>query len=510
MSEHARPEINWLKGVALPAGLALMECCWLYPWAVLLGHWLRPGGLTPLLAAPAVFLLLLLGGAAARAAERLRLPEPAVRALLVGGGLLAVLLVVRLDYYAAAPPADLGWLVDLGRAVANMLGEMDTPPLAAAFGLALWGRGLSQAGGTLGVEEIADHFRFGLVALIVALLALATTAPPAQAVLLASAGPAALAFIPVVLATRSLARLADVRAQAQARTGAALGVDQEWLGMLLGLVGGLFLLTLLLAQVFAIDLLAPIVAGILWLVGTVLGLAIMIVALPIGLLLGSLVPWLQSLIGQRPPRPQEGNEPARLDDLQESMERLNLPPEWALIAQYLITVLLIVAGLRALARLIVRRRRQERAEDVVEERESLWYWGLLVEALRTWLAGLRARFSPQPAPAATAADLPAAAHPVESAPVLTIRGLYRRLLGMGVMAGVTRAAGATPFEHEPRLATRLGPAEDVAWLTAAYVETRYGPTPPPAAVLEEARARLEHIAAHDPEAAGREEGPAGG
>lgn len=492
--------VDWLTSAALPTGLALMEYGWLAPWSVLLGHWLRPGGLQPLLPGVTIVLLLLLGGAAMRAAPGTGLPPPAARALLVGGGLLAALAAVWAEYEAAAAHADPGWLLRLGRAIALLLTEPSPAPLALAFGLALWGRGLTAGRGPLDVGEIADRFRLGLGALVAALLVLAATTPAARPELLASAGPAALAFIPLALATRSLARLAEVRMQMSARSDVAPPPDGDWLGLLLGVVGGLFLLTLLLAQLFAVDLLARLVTGALRLVGAIVGLVLSVVMLPVALLLGALIPWLQGFFGMRPPPAQAAREPARAEDLTDLMERLDLPPEWLLVVQLLIVGLLIVFGLRALVRLIAWRRRPEPVGEAREERDSLWSWTLLAAALRAWLAELRGRFGRQPEEAAAPEPVASAPAPAEPPPVLTLRAIYRRLLGLGVMAGVARGAGATPFEHAPRLAARLGAAEDVAWLTRAYVAARYGPEPPPPALLEEAGLRLRRIAERPAEA----------
>jgi hypothetical protein len=503
----ARPTTRWLTGVALPLCLALMEAAWLFPWSVLLGSWLRPDGLTPLLAGPAVVGLLLGGLAAMRATAGVRLPERALRLLLILVGALLVLVVLRLDYYAAAPLGDLGWLARLGQAIVGLLRALDPVVPALAAGMAIWARGLSDGAGPLSLGEIDERFRFDVAALAAALLGLALSAPETRAGLLTAAGPAALAFVPLALAARSLARLADVRALALAR-GGTTPVENDWLAMLAGVVGGLALLALLLAQVFAIDVLATVVGGVAWLAGQLLALLILVIALPVALLLEVLIPWLQSLLTRQPPPEQPPRESVSRDDLQRLAEQIQAPPWVAQIIELTLVALIIFVGVRALIRMITLRRRREQAEEVVEERESLWRWSLLVELARAWLGDLLARLRRQPAEEAAPVAPPSAPPSTEPAPVLTLRGVYRRLLTLGMMRGAPRAPAATPYEHAPRLAERLQPPDDIDWITRAYVAARYGDVEPDAATVEEARARLARVAPREESTApGPETGP---
>jgi hypothetical protein len=428
-----------------------------------------------------------------------------LRALLILAGLLLVLVILRLDYYAAVPLGDLGWLARLGRAIVGLLRVLDPVVPALALGLVIWTHGLKDGAGPLSLGEIDERFRVGVVALVVALLGLAVSAPTAQAGLLATAAPAALAYVPLALATRSLARLADVRALALAR-GGTTPVENDWLAMLAGVVGGLLLLALLLARVFAIDLLAAVVGGAAWLAGQALSIVVIVIALPVALLLEVVIPWLQALLTRQPPPERPATEPAGFDDLQRMAEQIQVPPVVAQIIELALVALVIFAGVRALVRMITLRRRREQAEEVVEERESLWRWSLLVELAREWLRSLRDRFRRQPAAEAAPEAPPTAPQLTEPAPVLTLRGIYRRLLVLGMMSGAPRPPAATAYEHEPRLAERLQPPDDIAWITRAYVETRYGGVEPDAATVEEARARLARVEPRR-ESAGPEEPP---
>ena len=47
------------------------------------------------------------------------------------------------------------------------------------------------------------------------------------------------------------------------------------------------------------------------------------------------------------------------------------------------------------------------------------------------------------------------------------------MLGLGESAGARRLSITTPLEHLPALQYSLKPEEDVAHLTAAYIEVRY-------------------------------------
>jgi hypothetical protein len=100
----AMSEGDWLKRLALPPSIAIMDLGWLAPWLLLVGFWLEPGRAAPLLPAPSILAPLLGGRAAMRLSRGRRWPLPRVRVALVGLGVLAVLLAV-----CSIRPGWLGW-----------------------------------------------------------------------------------------------------------------------------------------------------------------------------------------------------------------------------------------------------------------------------------------------------------------------------------------------------------------------------------------------------------------
>jgi hypothetical protein len=479
-----------LKRVVLPLALAAMETGWLFPWVALIGHALQPAAARPLLAAPAILLLLLLARWLLRALVRRRLPPVPLRGALVVAGVAAVLIVVWLDYYAPRPLTDPGWLGEYLRAMGDLLVRFSGPALATIAGLVVWSRGLGLGRGDSDDLEAVARFRFGLLALLAFLVATGLILRGGYDRLIAQTGGVVVGYVFVGLVTLSLARLETVREQGRVRHGAAPALNRHWLGVLLGLVLTLAAITLVVGGLLSVDLVGLLLAPVFRLIGFALWLLVVAVSLPIGWLLEGLIEALRRLLPEALPPPPQGERPARMESLEELLARLNVPPELLQLLQWVATGLIILAGLILLARAIFWWGARERDEEAPEERDSVWSWALPAAALRAWLRRLRDRLRPRrppPAPAPSAA-------PAAPAGVLTVREIYRRLLGLGAAAGVPRRPVTTPDAHRPPLGARLAAEEEVAAVTAAYIAARYGPTPPPPGEVEAVRRQWERLA----------------
>jgi hypothetical protein len=106
---------------------------------------------------------------------------------------------------------------------------------------------------------------------------------------------------------------------------------------------------------------------------------------------------------------------------------------------------------------------------VLERREGIFTWDLLLSQLRAWLA----RFRAEPPP-------PRFVDPgLQGDPSRVIRLLYQRILARAIARGVPRPGAQTPLGYMHTL-LQLWPGERTALetLTRSYIAARYGIVPP--------------------------------
>jgi hypothetical protein len=485
---------DWLKRIVLPVGLAMMDLCWIYPWSLLIGIWLRPDASAPLLSAASILVLLIAGRAVTRFALGRPWPVRPTRIGVVALGLVVVLVAIRLDQYGQVGLTDFTWFLDLGSAFASVFSRLSAPVPASALGLFLWWRAISLARGRLYFEDVERSFGIGLAALVTCLLVTATTGSSVSNSLKAGAGLCVVGFFLTGLASLSLARLETLREQGRVRGERPLAFNRQWLVVMVGIVLAMLLLTLGLAQFLSFDLIATVAGPLLDVLANVAWFLLYIIAWPLGLLAAVVVylaRWI--LHPSKPPPSPEPPDTGFLDDLRKQGPPTTLPPELILALKWAIIGLVACVVILILVRAVFKWREWERDDEVVEERDSVWNWGLVKEALLAWLHSLRQRLRRRP-PAAVADSAQSSGQAVEEpAAVLTIREIYRRLLALGASVGLTRASHTTPYEHLPRLQSRLKPEEDLAAITETYVKARYGPELPSQIEVDHARIRWEHV-----------------
>ncbi|HEY3111388.1 MAG TPA: DUF4129 domain-containing protein [Chloroflexota bacterium] len=456
-----------------------LEASWRLPWVLLLGRWAGQTLLPP----SSVLLLLALGCAAARALRRVG-GERVRGAAAVALGAAAALAAASAQHGPPRVPADLA-PIELPRLL------IPPGPATGAFLLALllWRAGLLCGAGAIDFDRVESSFRRGLVALLLFVPIAALTASGEYASLQAAAFPSAAAFFFLALTAFALTGLRSWRRTAGE---AAPAPDRSWVGVMLGVVAGLLALTVGASLLLSLDLLALAVGLVLRPLLTALAILLLTLALPIAYLVAYVAELLRAMLargGMRAGQPFGGLEGvlARLRERGPPVEPspgLVLASEWALLLLGAIVVALAIAGA------IRWWRRREGDEEAEELRESVWRWGLVLAALRGWLAALRGRGARRPSPAAAAAAQP----PAVSGPgAISVRELYRRLLALGAARGLARRPSTTPAEHLPALRSALDPAEDLAALTDAYVAARYGPTEPSDEQVAAARRAWERV-----------------
>jgi len=282
-----------------------------------------------------------------------------------------------------------------------------------------------------------------------------------------------------------------------------LAVNRQWLVLLLGTVGGMLVLTVILALVLTFDRLDRLLRPVGVVLDAILTVLVYAIGIPLGLLIQLLVYLIQSLMHpiQPPQRPQLANlgQLGRLQD--QAQGGLLLSPLLLLILKALIVAAIVLGVAWLLARAVFRRSEWHSEDGVEEARDFVWSWAELKRAVLAWLRSLLRRSAQRLAAARGPGSAPAA-KPVRA---LDPRGIYRELLQLGARLGRRRQPSETPREYAGALvevsALAAGPAE-VNAVTAAYSQDRYAPTPPDPSTVAAARAaldRLHALAEADPE-----------
>src|SRR5262249_43214462 len=145
-----------------------------------------------------------------------------------------------------------------------------------------------------------------------------------------------------------------------------------------------------------------------------------------------------------------------------------------------------IFGNALLGRLLSRRAARAGAESADEEREALAGGSLFLQQLRDLFTQRRRR--------------PVVAEEVLAAG--SVRVVYRDVLRAASEGGLPRAAAETPDEYAARLAgtapligDAAGAAQDLAVLSAAYDDARYGEQEPDLAARARLRARARRLIA---------------
>jgi len=483
--------VDAVNRLSLSLGLAAMEVCWLVPWAVLLGLWTDSARPKQLLAPPSIAAIVLLGSLSTQALGRSAAGSRTMRLVIAGLGLLVSLIAVRIDQYPAS--AGLDWLGQLVGALAVMLGQISVPALAFGLGLFLWWRGVRLGIQTASYSDVENAFRWGLGLLVVfALIMAISTRPSLLRVIEAQTTPFVVAFFFFSLLTLALGRLESLRTRTR-----ALGINSQWLGVLVVVAGVVVLLALLVGQLLSFDLLLVATRPLFDLLGLVLLVLIYIIVIPLAYVVELLIYFILSLITPDPTRqPPQPYQPGQVDNLLQRLLSQSISPELLAALKAVGAALVLGVVLLVIARAAARWRSSTTDADASgEERDSLWDAERFKRALLTWLRALFRRGSPALAIAGNQVDVPA--QRAISPALASVRQLYRQLLRVGETAGARRLPMTTPLEHLPSLQRTLEPDEDIARLTAAYVAVRYAEKEASPDEIASLREQLEHVQPRD-------------
>ncbi|HEV2457536.1 MAG TPA: DUF4129 domain-containing protein, partial [Ktedonobacterales bacterium] len=362
-----------------------------------------------------------------------------------------------------------------------------------ALTLYIWWRGYTNGHRSPTGDLLMRRFTFGMVAIVVS-IASAATFPQTQRQL--AIGALAI-ILPVevycVLVAMAIARISQERMR-RGSAGSTEVAERRWLGTALALAALVVGASLAVSIVINYDSVGALLAQ-LGPVGAALDTAARWVIEAIAQILFFLLNGIISGLKGRASAPHvSAPQGARcVPTAQHPCRKLPppvLPPEWAhavTIAVQIIVTLAVLAIVIWVLRSIMARRRDPSpaAPGVDEERESLVASTLFRSQLRALLDRLRGRDQRPSEDTLTPG---------------TVRYLYRQVLRAAAGRDLARMSAETPDEYAARLA-RTGPLavgdqgehQDLAALTGAYGQARYGDREPEAAEQAGVRQAAERV-----------------
>jgi len=468
---HKSVNLRWLDAALTPLAVILMEMGWVYPWIAWLGKLSVPVSQRPPLSL--VSLILLLGAAflVTRLFLGRRWSLSWIRLSIITCGLIAIFMVVRLEYSNGLGLLDGVWFVQTASVLLNSFSHPHPIVIALAAGVYLWWRGISWGRSPLYFDHIYRSFLIGFIALVV--LILVWGASPLKN-LISTIGLYVAGFFFCGLTALALTNMRAIREEVKGKEGAALVFSRRWLTIIVGVIGGIVLLGIGAASIFSADFVA--------LLGRLLSLASDLLFKLLGYLLIPLVylaagliyvaEFFINLFRQEPvTQPFSTGNLTGITGLPQVVTKA-LPPEAILALKWGFFSLVIAGVLFLLFRAIFHYRPYRSKDDAEEIDESLWSWEGFMADVRLFFSLLRQRFGQR---AAAKAPVPSPYPWGEVESRLDIREIYRRLLWQASHLRMARQHHETPYEYAERLgqAVPQGSAP-LSELTRLYINVRYG------------------------------------
>jgi hypothetical protein len=469
MIDAARNKGNfdWLAVVFYPLAVVLMEVFWVYPWLVWLGNWPVFDEGRPVLSLASVVITLAVSLVVTRLTIRREWPLWRTRAVIIGGGLVVILIVLGADYSAGYSFLSGRWFAHTGQALGSAITNPQTIVLAIPVLLYLWWRGIMLGQTTSYFRDIYRSFILGLVALIILIIFWQISSASER-----FTGPGTeigwyvMAFFFFGLIAIAICHLYLMRSS-MPKEEARLTSVWRWVPIMLGVIGGMVLVGFGVASIFSPELFASIGHGFSAIgdfFGKIFGYILTPIIFVFEWLMRIFIYLIRLLSSDQT---QTGNVTGNMSgQLWPEVVAKELPP-WVTDAIKWFAVALIVGLVLFILAKAVSRIRDRRLRDEIEEiHESLWSWRGLRDDLKELLKMVFKRKK----------ELVKEYHFDENVKdEMDIREIYRHLLWEGKRSGIPRRRYETPAEYSGRL-RRTVPESDEPLnnITGLYENVRYG------------------------------------
>ena len=461
---------DWLAVVFYPLAVILMECFWVYPWLVWIGAWPLFEEQRPALSLATVIIVLVVSLALTRVLIRQSWRLRVIQASVVGGGLVMVILALGFEYNAGYTFLSAGWFSHAGQLLGNTFNEPSTIAVALPVIVYLWWRGIILGQTTSYFRDIYRSFLLGMLALI-ALIIIWQISSGSKGFSLPDTGVGmyVIAFFFFGLIAIAMSHLYQMR-RSMPKEEAALTSVKRWLPIMLGVVGGMAVVSFLIASVFSEEFFTSVGHGISAFF-SFLGKIFTYLLVPLNYLFDGifwLIRWFLNLIRTEQEFEPEEFGGAGLFDFGDAAAK-GLPEMLTVVIKWIVILVIIAAVVYILAKAIDRLRMRRPRDEFEEIHESLWSWQGLKDDLGLLLKMMGDRFRRKQGPArpkGLSDDLSLR---------LNIRDIYRHMLWEGGRSGVPRRPHETTSEYAGRLEKAVPESsEQLDEITGMYIDVRYG------------------------------------
>jgi hypothetical protein len=464
-------KINYLNDVFYPASVILMESLWFYPWLLWLGVWDFFTESVPAINLLSIIILLVASLIITRVVSRQSWPLWLIRTVILGGGMLVMFLVLRINHHSGFGIFDFGWYGYVGEKLAHFFNEPHPLVLAIPVMIYLWWRGISLGRTTSQFKSIYTSFLTGMAFLILLIVLWSAGSGPNS-----FPEPGSEMVVYVVgffffgLISIAVGHLYMMH-RAMPSEEAALTSIWRWLPMMFGVIGGMIVIGFVIGSLFSRDFI-QILKTAAGYVGDAFGQIIEWIGVPLNWIFEGIIAILRWIIGLLRMNPPDESENITNGGPFDNIEITNteLSPELVMVIKWVLIALVIAAVIFFLARAISRyldRRNQDRIEEI---HESLWNARDIGNDFRLFLKGLANKFRRHPKP-----GYPNDFFTTKPGEKMDVRKIYRHLLHEGKHSGIPRRKHETVTEYARRLEKSI-PAgtEPVGIITEYYSDVRYG------------------------------------
>jgi hypothetical protein len=471
--------LNWIAVVLTPVAVILMEAFWVYPWLLLIGRWRILTIQQPPLSMASVIFLLGISFITTRFLLKRNWSLWQIQLCTVSCALLAIFVVLRVQYGAGFPLLSGQWFLHIGRILLDTFQNLHPLLIALVVGTYLWWRGISRGRSPLTTSTIYTSFLVGIAALVILIIVWRFIYGAGSLEVLASTvAPYVAAFFFFGLSSLALGNLHAIQQRTPPEETVRLS-NRRWLPILFGIVVGIVLVGIGISSIFSpefVTLLGRFFGSVL----DVLREVFRYLLYPLEYIAAGLYYVMRFIInlirGGRPLEPFETPEFFETEELPAAAEAQGISEIVIMAMKWTFFAIIAIVVLFLLAKAISRYRTARARADVDEVNESLWSWEGFTADLRLFFRMLLGRFRRRRKEAVESIAIPdwyTEGEEVEG--ILDIREIYRRMLWLASHLGIARHRYETPYEYTRRLVQSLpGGTQQLGELTDIYVGVRYG------------------------------------
>ncbi len=464
--------VNWIADVFTPLAVVLMEVFCVYPWLVFIGKLPAMTFQKTPLSLLALIFLLGISFIATKFFLSRKWPMPWIQVGIITCGLVAIFLVIRIEYSDGFKLLSGQWFVSYGQVLLDSFSHQNPFIFALLAGFYLWWRGIGLSRSKLSFASIYPPFLIELATLVLLIIIWGfsfKTGPSDIGIYIA-------VFFFFGLTSLALSNLRVLQERMKAKGEASKTFGRRWLSIIISAIGGIILIGIGFASIFSTQFVSSL-GRILNLAANAFSNAVYYLFLAVGFL----VEWIY-YVGEfilnwfRHGKPPQPPQPVNLGNPNNSQNvtKGGISPQVMLILKWTVLALVLIGVLFLITRAIMRRHSARAQDDLEEEHESLWSWEGFRSDVIVFFKMFFQRFKRKARPVPASVSL----NRQEDNDIrrrLSIREIYQHLLWQGARSRIPRELYETPFEYARRLGQAVPdgrePLNEIAKL---YIDVRYG------------------------------------